>query len=145
MIPLATQGQTPYDSGTPPLVIASTSGPLRVAAEKPRMKLLKLTEQFQRSSIWPPSGRAVEADALLLLLERPADWEELRQITPDIKVLLAADAEEIEGVLRQVLPRSCSTCPTARFTKSSRRQLLESVADDILACPGARRLALQRL
>jgi diadenylate cyclase len=143
MIPLATHGQTPYDSGTPPLVIASAPGPLRVAAEKPRMKLLKLTEQFQKIiDLAAQLAESVEADALLLLLERPADWDELRQITPDIKVLLAADSpEEIEGAAEAGFATIVLNMPESPVYEKLTQALLESVADDILA-PGARVVSL---
>ncbi len=140
MFPLATQDQTPYDSGTPPLVLSSTSGMLRVAAEKPRMKLLKLTEQFQKViDLAAQLVDTVEADALLLLLERPADWDALRRITPDIKVLLAADVpEELDGAAEAGFATIVLNMPDSPVYEKLTQALLESVADDILA-PGAAR------
>ncbi len=146
MFPLATQDQTPYDSGSTPLVLSSTSGMLRVAAEKPRMKLLKLTEQFQKViDLAAQLVDTVEADALLLLLERPADWDALRRITPDIKVLLAADVpEELDGAAEAGFSTIVLNMPDSPVYEKLTQALLESVADDILA-PGTRSRALQRL
>ena len=63
------------------------------------MKLLKVSEQFQKViDLAARLGEVVEADALLVLLERPVDWEHLKTVVPAVKVLLAANTPiEIEG------------------------------------------------
>jgi DNA integrity scanning protein DisA with diadenylate cyclase activity len=107
------------------------------------MKLLKLNESFQR--IIDLAARlvaAVEADALLILLERPADWEQLKKSVPDVKLLLAADTpDEIEGAAEAGLSTVVLNMTEGPVYEKLTQALLECVADEILA-PGSRVVAL---
>ena len=63
------------------------------------MKWLRFTEQFK--TLYSLALRLTEsagADAILLLLDGPADWQRLKRMAGDERVLVAADtAEELEG------------------------------------------------
>src|SRR5271169_1466331 len=63
------------------------------------MKAQRLTDQFQK--IIDLAGRLaglVAADALLVLLEGATDWDQLKMLVGDGKVLIAADVpEQLEG------------------------------------------------
>jgi DNA integrity scanning protein DisA with diadenylate cyclase activity len=107
------------------------------------MKLLKISEQFQR--ILDLAARlvaAVEADALLLLLERPADWEQLKKVVPDVKLLLAADTpDDIEGAAEAGFSTVVLNMTEGPVYEKLTQALLECVADEVLA-PGSRVVAL---
>ncbi len=81
-------------------------------------------------------------DALLLLLEGPADWQRLKKLSGKLPMLIAADAaEHVEGAteagLNTVLLGTADSPVYERLTQA----LLESVADDLLS-PGASVIAL---
>jgi DNA integrity scanning protein DisA with diadenylate cyclase activity len=107
------------------------------------MKLLKISEQFQRViDLAARLAEAVEADALLLLLERPLDWEQLKTVVPDVKLLLAADtADEIEGAAEAGFSTVVLNMTEGPVYEKLTQALLECVADEILA-PGSRVVAI---
>ncbi|HYO25866.1 MAG TPA: DNA integrity scanning protein DisA nucleotide-binding domain protein [Lacipirellulaceae bacterium] len=74
-----------------------------------------------------------EADALLVLLEAPLDWQELRRATESFQVVLAADRPAyLEGAAAagfEVIQLSAIDSPV---NEQLTRALLESVADDML-------------
>jgi len=83
-----------------------------------------------------------EADAVLLLLEGQADWQRLKTMAGDVKVVVAADTAEILAGAKEagldVLQLDAADAPVyQRLT----RALLEAVADDLLA-PGSSVVAL---
>ncbi len=123
--------------------LAASDGFLHRPAAGLSMKLLKISEQFQR--ILDLAARlvaAVEADALLLLLERPADWEQLKKVVPDVKLLLAADTpDEIEGAAEAGFSTVVLNMTEGPVYEKLTQALLECVADEILA-PGSRVVAL---
>src|SRR5438477_8837113 len=107
------------------------------------MKSQRLTDQFQK--IIDLAGRLaglVAADALMVLLEGPTDWEELKQLVGDGKVLIAADVpEQLEGAADAGLATVVLNMADSPVYEKLTQALLESVADDILA-PGAQVVAL---
>lgn len=107
------------------------------------MKSQRLTDQFQK--IIDLAGRfagLVAADALLILMEAPTDWEQLKLLVGDGKVLIAADtAEQIEGASDAGLATVVLNMADSPVYEKLTQALLESVADDILA-PGSRVVAI---
>ena len=54
----------------------------------------KFTEQFQNLfDLSAKLSRSVDADALLILLEGPTDWQRLKTLAGEEKILIAADFE----------------------------------------------------
>jgi diadenylate cyclase len=107
------------------------------------MKSQRLTDQFQK--IIDLAGRLaglVAADALMVLLEGPTDWEQLKVLVGDGKVLIAADmAEQLEGAADAGLATVVLNMADSPVYEKLTQALLESVADEILA-PGARVVAM---
>jgi DNA integrity scanning protein DisA with diadenylate cyclase activity len=79
------------------------------------------------------------ADALLFLMERPADWERLREATKRQTVLLAGDTEgTLDGAAKEgfetiVLHMPAESPVYERLTQA----LLEALADDLLPAAAA--------
>ncbi len=80
----------------------------------------KFTEQFQ--SLFDLSAqlsRMVDADALLILLEGPTDWQRLKTLAGEEKILIAADFEtQVVGAAEAGLATVLLKMPVRRFTKS---------------------------
>lgn len=106
-------------------------------------KLLKFTERFKTlSRLAAELSESVSADAILLLLEGPADWQKLGKMSGHDQFLLAADTtKDLEGAeeagFRAVVLDMGNTPVYERLTQA----VLEAVADDLLA-PGATVVAL---
>ena len=82
-------------------------------------------------------AKATEADALLVFVEQPADWEQLKKNAGKQKIVIAADAEpDLEGAKEAELDTVLVNLPDASVYDKLTQALLESVADDILS-PGA--------
>jgi DNA integrity scanning protein DisA with diadenylate cyclase activity len=107
------------------------------------MRPLRLTEQFQNIiDLAARLASDVTADALMIFLEAPADWQELREVTTGQRVLLAADyAAELDGAAEAGFPVVVLNMPESAVYEKLTQALLESVADDILT-PGARVVAI---
>ena len=107
------------------------------------MKPIKLTEQFQ--TLFDGAVKlsdAVDADALLLLVDAPTDWDRLKKLSDREKIVIAADtAEQVEGAGAAGLPTVLLDMPGVPVYEKLTQALLESVADDILA-PGAQVVAM---
>ena len=107
------------------------------------MKTYRFTDQLQ--TIFEAAAElseAVDADALLLLLEGPTDWDRLKTLAGQEKIVIAADfAPQIEGAVDAGLPIVLLKMPEAPVHEKLTQALLESVADDILAA-GAQVVAL---
>jgi DNA integrity scanning protein DisA with diadenylate cyclase activity len=103
----------------------------------------KFTDQFQSMlDLAVRVAKTDQFDALLLLLEGPADWQRLKKRTGKLPTLIAADAaDHIEGAaeagLKTVLLDKADSPVYEQLTQA----LLESVADDLLA-PAASVIAL---
>jgi diadenylate cyclase len=105
--------------------------------------MLKLSEQFQSMiDLAARLAEVVAADALLILLEGPLDWQELREATTGQRVVLAADYPlELDGAAAAGFPMVVLNMPESPVHEKLTQALLESVADDILTA-GARVVAM---
>ena len=108
-----------------------------------RVRAQRFTEQFQTLlDLATRLSGEVRADALLLLLEGPADWGRLQTATTGQKLLIAADEDsQIEGAVEAGLPIVLLKMPEAPVYEKLTQAILEAVADDILA-PGAQVVAM---
>jgi DNA integrity scanning protein DisA with diadenylate cyclase activity len=74
-----------------------------------------------------------EADSLLVLLESPLDWQQLRKATDGMNVLVAADrAAYLEGAAQAGFGTVQLSAIDSPVHEQLTRALLESVADDLL-------------
>lgn len=107
------------------------------------MRTYRFTEEFETViDTASKLARAAEADALLLLLDGPTDWERLKIHVGDEKVLVAADfPSQLEGAADAGLATVVLKMPEAPVYEKLTQALLEAVADDILAA-GAQVVAL---
>lgn len=107
------------------------------------MKPTRWTEQFQ--TLFDGAVKlsdAVDADALLLLVDSPIDWDKLKKLSDREKIVIAADvADQVEGAGAAGLPTVLLDMPGVPVYEKLTQALLESVADDILA-PGAQVVAM---
>lgn len=107
------------------------------------MQALRFTDRFKALFDLALQMTAMaEADAVLLLLEGEADWQRLKKLSGEVKVVVAADApEKLAGAKENGL--EMVHVPDADMPVYERltRTLLEAVADDILA-PGSTVVAL---
>ncbi|MEQ8788090.1 MAG: diadenylate cyclase [Pirellulaceae bacterium] len=87
-------------------------------------------------------ARTAEADALLVMVDGPTDWEALKQAAGDQRVLIAADvAEQTAGAEDAGLAQVLLEMPEALVSEKLGQALLEAVADEQLA-PGASVIAV---
>ena len=107
------------------------------------MKTLRFSEQFETIfDLAAKLSRAVDADALMLLIENPMDWEQLKELAGTEKLLVAADvAAQVEGAVEAGLSTVLLKMADAPVYEKLTQALLESVADDVLA-PGAQVVAM---
>lgn len=107
------------------------------------MKPQKTIEQFETVfELAAQLARQVNAEALLLLLEGPSDWQKLKAIAGDQKILIAADMPgQVDGAKDAGLATVLLKMPDAPVYEKLTQALIESVADDILA-PGAQVVAV---
>jgi diadenylate cyclase len=107
------------------------------------VKTYRFTDQFQTIfEIAAKLSQAVDADALMLLVDGPTDWERLKKQAGDEKILIAADfPAQIEGAAEAGLATVVLKMPEAPVYEKLTQALLESVADDILAA-GAQVVAI---
>jgi len=107
------------------------------------VKTLRFSEQFETIfDLAAKLSRAVDADALMLLIENPMDWEQLKELAGTEKLLVAADvAAQVEGAVEAGLSTVLLKMADAPVYEKLTQALLESVADDVLA-PGAQVVAM---
>lgn len=87
-------------------------------------------------------SKAVDADAILVLLEAPTEWERLKENSDGEKILVAADfAPQLEGATEAGLETVVLNMPEAAVHEKLTQAILEAVADDILTA-GARVVAV---
>ncbi len=102
------------------------------------MKLQPFNEQF--AAIYKVAVRlckTFEADGLLVMLDGPTDWTELRKRASDIKLLVVADSDQqLAGAEEAGLQTVVLDLDEAPMQERLTQALLESVAAEILA-PGA--------
>jgi DNA integrity scanning protein DisA with diadenylate cyclase activity len=107
------------------------------------MKPLRFTDRFKTLyTLAIRLSESSEADAVLLLLDGPADWARLKNLAGEEKVLVAADTpQELEGAKEAGLETVLVHMPDSPVYDRLTQTLLEAVADDLLA-PGACVVAL---
>lgn len=78
-----------------------------------------------------------EADVLLIMLERPADWASLKKKTSRLNVVLASDNEEcLAGAAEEGFGTVVVNLPSATIYEKLNQALLDGIANNLLA-PGA--------
>ncbi len=88
------------------------------------------------------AAHAQEADALLVILDGPTDWQRLRSATGEEKVVVSVDvAEEVDGAREAGLETVVIAMPDSPIYEKLTQSLLECVANEILE-PGASVVAL---
>ncbi len=71
------------------------------------------------------------ADALLLILEKPTDWKQLQKVVGELTLVLAADDEDVlEGASDEGIDTILLHMPEAPFYERLTQALLEAVADE---------------
>lgn len=107
------------------------------------MKPLRFTDRFKTLyNLAVRLSESAEADAVMLLLEGPADWTRLKNLAGDEKIIVAADsAEQLEGAGAAGLETVVLGMPASPIYDRLTQAVLEAVADDILA-PGSCVVAL---
>lgn len=107
------------------------------------MKPQKFTEQFaQVYDLAVKFCEVADADALLVLLDGPTDWDRLKAASAQEKILVAADKlEQLQGAREAGMELVVLDMPDAPVLERITQALLEAVADDILA-PGAKVVAV---
>lgn len=107
------------------------------------MKQVRLTGEFRivcETAV--QLAKSAQADAILLLLEGPTDWQELKQIADGEKLIIAADFDDqIGGAIEAELDTVTLQMRNSPVFEKLTQALLESVADDLLE-PGARVVAV---
>ncbi len=130
-------GQLALASGVARMPFESESGGSK------RAKPQRFAERF--AAVYDMAARlaaAVEADALLVLLDGPTDWARLKDLSQGQKVLVAAEeAEFLDGAADEGLLSVVIDVPDIGVYEKLQQALLESVADDLLAA-GARVVAV---
>ncbi len=99
------------------------------------MKTYRFTDQFETVfNAAAQLSQAADADAILVLLEGPAEWERLKEHSGGEKILVAADfATQMEGAVDAGLSVVVLRMPEAPVHEKLTQAILEAVADDILA------------
>ena len=107
------------------------------------MKTQKLTKQFTSILGYAVQlGNAADADALMVLLDGPTDWEKLKELTNNQKIIVTADEPEaLKGAAEAGLQTVVLDMPDAPVFEQLTQALLESVADEILS-PSAEVIAV---
>jgi diadenylate cyclase len=107
------------------------------------MHPLRFTDQFKTLyNVALSLSASANAEAILLLLEGPADWPRLKSISGPAKVVVAADtSEQLQGAKEAGLASVRIDMPDSPIYERLTQAVLEAVADDILA-PGSCVVAL---
>ncbi len=110
---------------------------------EPRIRPLRITEKFE--AVFTSAVKLteiLEASAVLLLLEGPADWTRLRALAGQTRVLLAADDEDsVEGAAELGMNTLVLDMADRPVNAKLEQALLEALADDLLK-PGAKVIAV---
>jgi DNA integrity scanning protein DisA with diadenylate cyclase activity len=98
------------------------------------MERQKLTKQFKTLLLQAAQlSQDTDADALLVLLEGPLDWEELRELVNHERIIVAADEpEHLAGASDFGLAAVPLHMRGGLVQEKLTQALLESVADDLL-------------
>lgn len=85
---------------------------------------------------------SVEADALLVVVDGPSNWQQLKEKAGETQVIVAGDSEaDLDGAREAGLDTVTVHLPGAPVFDKLTQALLEGVADDILV-PGAEVIAI---
>jgi DNA integrity scanning protein DisA with diadenylate cyclase activity len=98
------------------------------------VKTYRFTDQFETTfEAAAELSKATDADAILVLLEGPAEWERLKEHSDGERILVAADfAPQLEGAREAGLDTVVLNMPEAPVHEKLTQAILEAVADDIL-------------
>ena len=112
-------------------------------ADRLGMQPLRLTDQFRNLyNLAAHLTQATGAEAILLLLDGPAEWQRLKSLAGNEKILVAADtADQLEGAKEAGLNCIQIDMPGSPVYERLTQSVLEAVADDLLA-PGSCVVAL---
>jgi diadenylate cyclase len=136
---VALSGTTAYDAAEAVLSIPSLEPPEADRKLDSGMKPQRFDAQFA-AIIDLASKLCAQTDAgsLLVMLEGPTDWEQLRERAPDLQIVIAADtAEELEGASEKGLATIILNMADSPVIERLTQALLTGVAREVLA-PGAR-------
>jgi diadenylate cyclase len=107
------------------------------------MKTQKFNKQFAKFfDLAAQLAETVEADALLVVLDAPTDWQKLIDNPVQTKILIASGSDvALEGARKAGFQTVLVSLPGAPVFEKLTQALLEAVADDILV-PGAEVIAV---
>jgi diadenylate cyclase len=107
------------------------------------MNPLRFTEQFKGLfSLAVQMTATAGVDAIILLLDGPADWSRLKSMAGRAKLIVAADTmEQLEGADEAGLKTIRLNMPESTMYERLTQSVLEALADDLLA-PGSSVLTL---
>ena len=102
------------------------------------MKTQKFNRQFATFfDLAAQLAETVEADALLVVLDGPTEWQKLTEKPVETKILITSDEEEtLVGAREAGFQTVLVNMPDAPVFEKLTQALLEAVADEILV-PGA--------
>ncbi len=109
----------------------------------PVMQALRFTEQFRDLfTLAVQMTSSAGAEAIVLLLDGPADWSRLRTMAGKAKLIVAADTlDQLSGAKESGIPSVQLDMPDSPMYERLTQSVLEAVADDLLA-PGSAVVAL---
>jgi DNA integrity scanning protein DisA with diadenylate cyclase activity len=98
------------------------------------VKTYRFTDQFETTfEAAAELSKATNADAILVLLEGPAEWDRLKEHSDGERILVAADfTPQLEGATEAGLDTIVLNMPEAPVHEKLTQAILEAVADDIL-------------
>ena len=98
------------------------------------MQPIRFTEQFKKLlGVARQMTESAEAEAILLLLEGPAEWSRVKGLTGKAKVVVASNtSEELAGAKEAGLETVRLDMPDSPVYERLTQSVLEAVADDIL-------------
>lgn len=107
------------------------------------MKAQKFNKQFARFyDFGAQLAETLEADALLLMLDGPTNWQKLKEKPVTTKILISSDAKEtLEGAQEAGFETIFVDMPEAPMFEKLTQAVVEAVADDILV-PGGEVIAI---
>ncbi|MDX1962603.1 MAG: diadenylate cyclase [Pirellulales bacterium] len=107
------------------------------------VKAQRITDQFRDIvQLAAKLAPEVDADALMVLVDGPTDWAQLKQLAGDAPLFVAADDKTaLEGSEESGLRGVVLNLPDAPVYEKLTQALVESVAEEILA-PGSRVVAI---
>ncbi|MGC4004533.1 MAG: diadenylate cyclase [Pirellulales bacterium] len=107
------------------------------------IKPVKLSDQFRNVvQLGAKLAPEVDADALMIMLDGPTDWLQLKQLSGDVPLFVAADDKDaLDGCDAEGIKGVHVNVPDGPIYEKLTQALVESVAEDVLA-PGSRVVAI---